>query len=207
LIKDKKMTKQVIQVGSTVNDGTGDTLRQAGIKINSNFSELYTALDNVGYTLPIASNNVLGGVKVGTGLSIVDGTLNALANSYVLPTSTTQSLGGVKIDGSTIVSNGAGTISAIQYALPTATTSIKGGVKVDGTSITIDGNGVISANLIASSNQPFKLPSFTTVQRDALSAQNGDVIYNTSAGKFQGYQNGTWVDLAPTILDGGAAPQ
>jgi len=35
------MAKQVINVGSIANDGTGDTLRIAGQKINSNFTELY----------------------------------------------------------------------------------------------------------------------------------------------------------------------
>jgi hypothetical protein len=38
------MTKQVINTGSTANDGTGDSLRQTGQKINDNFSEVYTLL-------------------------------------------------------------------------------------------------------------------------------------------------------------------
>ena len=36
------MTRQDINIGSSANDGTGDTLRSAGTKINSNFKELYT---------------------------------------------------------------------------------------------------------------------------------------------------------------------
>jgi hypothetical protein len=35
------MSKQIINVGSIANDGSGDTLRLAGQKINSNFTELY----------------------------------------------------------------------------------------------------------------------------------------------------------------------
>lgn len=35
------MTRQVINTGSAANDGTGDTLRTAGEKINDNFQELY----------------------------------------------------------------------------------------------------------------------------------------------------------------------
>ena len=38
------MTREVIAVGSAANDGTGDTLRQAGQKINNNFQELYQFL-------------------------------------------------------------------------------------------------------------------------------------------------------------------
>ena len=38
------MAKQNISVGSVANDGTGDTLRQAGNKINANFTEIYNTL-------------------------------------------------------------------------------------------------------------------------------------------------------------------
>ena len=38
------MTRQNISTGTYANDGTGDTLRQAGQKINENFVELYTKL-------------------------------------------------------------------------------------------------------------------------------------------------------------------
>jgi hypothetical protein len=36
------MAQQLIFVGATANDNTGDTLRDAMVKINTNFSELYT---------------------------------------------------------------------------------------------------------------------------------------------------------------------
>ena len=38
------MARQNINTGTTANDGTGDSLRQAGNKINQNFQELYTML-------------------------------------------------------------------------------------------------------------------------------------------------------------------
>jgi len=38
-------------------------------------------------------------------------------------------------------------------------------------------------------------PRLTTTQRDALTATNGLMIYNTTDNKFQGYANGAWVDL------------
>jgi hypothetical protein len=37
--------------------------------------------------------------------------------------------------------------------------------------------------------------SLTTVQRDALTAVNGMVIYNTTDNKFQGYESGAWANL------------
>jgi hypothetical protein len=45
------MTRQNISTGSSANDGTGDTLRSAGTKINANFTELYTFLGGNASTL------------------------------------------------------------------------------------------------------------------------------------------------------------
>lgn len=61
------------------------------------------------YTLPIASASTLGGVKVGTGLSIdsTTGVLSATGgSSYTLPTASASTLGGVKVgDGLSINSS------------------------------------------------------------------------------------------------------
>ena len=40
------MAKQNLSVGSAANDGTGDTLRDGAIKLNSVIDELYTNLGN-----------------------------------------------------------------------------------------------------------------------------------------------------------------
>lgn len=37
------MAKQIINVGTTANDKSGDSLRSAFIKINANFTELYSS--------------------------------------------------------------------------------------------------------------------------------------------------------------------
>ncbi len=39
------------------------------------------------------------------------------------------------------------------------------------------------------------LGNMTTTVRDALTAANGMVIYNTTDNKFQGYENGSWANL------------
>jgi len=39
------------------------------------------------------------------------------------------------------------------------------------------------------------LPRLTTTQRNALTAANGMIIYNTTDSKFQGYAGGAWVNL------------
>tara|TARA_B100000902_G_scaffold82957_1_gene87547 strand:- start:369 stop:2087 length:1719 start_codon:yes stop_codon:yes gene_type:complete len=42
---------------------------------------------------------------------------------------------------------------------------------------------------------PFRLPSFTTVEKNALSPGNGDMIYDSTLNKAQVYENGSWASL------------
>jgi hypothetical protein len=51
------MTQQVINIGSSANDGTGDPMRTAFQKINANFSEIYSR-DAVGSNLDITGNEI-----------------------------------------------------------------------------------------------------------------------------------------------------
>lgn len=46
-----------------------------------------------------------------------------------------------------------------------------------------------------SCSNTFRLNTYTTVQRNALTASNGMLIYNSTDLKIQGYANGVWVDL------------
>jgi hypothetical protein len=55
-------------------------------------------------------------------------------------------------------------------------------------------NITLTANEV-SVKGPFKLEQYTTTQRNALTAANGHLIYNTTDHKFQGYANGSWVNL------------
>lgn len=54
------------------------------------------------YTLPIATATVLGGIKIGEGLSISeDGTVSVKGGSHVLPAATATTLGGIKAEPKT----------------------------------------------------------------------------------------------------------
>jgi hypothetical protein len=72
------MPQQVIGIGNSANDGTGDPLRAAFSKINQNFTEIY-ARDAVGANFDftnntIASTNTNGNIEldpIGTGLVVV----------------------------------------------------------------------------------------------------------------------------------------
>ena len=45
------------------------------------------------------------------------------------------------------------------------------------------------------SGGPFRLPSFTTTQKNALSSVNGDMVYDSTLNKAQVYENGAWASL------------
>jgi hypothetical protein len=49
-----------------------------------------------------------------------------------------------------------------------------------------------SATVFANALQ---VASMTTIERNALTAANGMIIYNTTDNKFQGYENGSWANL------------
>lgn len=111
---------------------------------DNNFStdekEKLAALEN--YELPAADENTLGGVKIGSGLSIDSD--NKLSATYELPTATPSRLGGVKV-GSGLEIDGNGMMNAVNtYTLPVASPAYLGGVRV-GPGLNIDGAGVLSA--------------------------------------------------------------
>lgn len=53
----------------------------------------------------------------------------------------------------------------------------------------------VYGNIKISDAKELLLGSMTTTQRDALTAANGMIIYNTTDNKFQGYENGAWANL------------
>lgn len=55
--------------------------------------------------------------------------------------------------------------------------------------VTLDVNGPASVNGYV------QFGSLTTIERDALTPANGMVIYNSTNNKFEGYQNGGWINL------------
>ena len=48
---------------------------------------------------------------------------------------------------------------------------------------------------VASTTGFMQLPQLTTTQRNALTAVNGMLIYNTTDSKLQGYEGGAWANL------------
>jgi hypothetical protein len=207
------MSRQIILNGTTANDATGDNLRVTADKINNNFSELYGFVNNYNaYTLPIAAFDTLGGVKIGSGLTIDHTTgllsaqtiaaLNDLTDVTLVNPSVNQIL---KYDGAQWINSSAPPANPFDQDLNT-TNEVKF-VKVTAEEVDLSGSGTptvysetdlylsASGSIEIITKSPFRLATMNTAERNTLTASNGDMIYNTSTNKFQGYANGTWVDL------------
>jgi len=165
------MAKKVIYAGITANDATGDSLRAGAQAINSNFTELYNALGGetgaplglvskvlagkgiivssptgeVLVTTKPATADEIGGIRIGTGLSIdEDGVVTA--NFSELPKASQTILGGIKVGARlSIDANGVLSADSGAYTLPKATSSVLGGIKI-GSGLEIDAGGIVSVN-------------------------------------------------------------
>ena len=91
------MAKQALNLGSTANDNTGDTLRGGGDKINDNFTELYTAIGNGSSLTVSVTNPAVGQVLRYNG-------------STFLPSDYTNLTAGLDVNGNSIVSSSNGNI-------------------------------------------------------------------------------------------------
>jgi hypothetical protein len=79
------MTKLVINIGTLQNDGTGDPLRTAFTKANSNFTELYTGLDTKA-VYPSQSNRIGNYLRTnGTSVQFESVSYNDLTNKPSIP--------------------------------------------------------------------------------------------------------------------------
>ena len=87
------MTQQIINVGDDPNDGTGDDLRTAFGKVNSNFTEVYTA-GPVGSNVQISGNTISTTVSNANLVLEPNGTGRVVVKNNLIPdTNLTRYLG------------------------------------------------------------------------------------------------------------------
>jgi hypothetical protein len=129
------------------------------------------------YSLPTASASTLGGIKVGTNLSIDSNGVLSGISSYSLPTATASELGGVKVGSGLTITNGILSASGSGVPYTGATQAVDLGafdLKVNG--ITVGrGNGNLASN--------------TATGKDALLSNNTIGANNTAMGNQALYSN------------------
>lgn len=82
-----------------------------------------------------------------------------------------------------------------------------GDLSVTGSTISAPSNADLTLTTSGTGNvavaSPFVLTSLTTTERDALTAVNGMMIYNTTSNQIEAYENGAWVSLRGDTADAG----
>lgn len=214
------MPRQIINIGSNANDGTGDTLRDAMIKINDNFIELYneTAVDS---GITISGNNISANrsnddivfVPAGSGsvtfpgIKIDDNNIVAIRsndNLNIIPSgSGVVNFGSITISGNNI----SGTRSNEDINI---TPSGTGTVNI--TNLTVDSSINITDNEIktTASNSDLLLSASGTgsVVVDSISIRDNTITTNQSNADLELSANGTGTVRINTLkfptADGGA---
>lgn len=95
------MAQEIIEVGAAANDGNGDPLRDAMIKSNNNFTELYIGLLNTPSLVNEISSNYT--------LLDTDTVVNCIANSFIITLPSVASFSENKLYN--VKNSGTGTIT------------------------------------------------------------------------------------------------
>lgn len=223
-MNEKSIIKQLTPIGSLGGEGliipnhsglTGNL--DAKNKLNAEYlrNDGDTATGNYNfdnYTLFIDSNNDV----IGIGTSTPDTDLEIAGTSPGIKfrdvdstVSVGQNLGRILFE---CRDNAEDSVNATIYAIGDTTTggmslTFGTGDRAEGAPerIRITSNGQVGIGTsspnassildLTSTTGALILPRMTTTQRNALTAVNGMIIYNSTDNKFQGYENSSWTNL------------
>lgn len=119
------------------------------------WQHIIAKLNETTYELPVATASKLGGVKIGSGITLAaDGTISVSSSTYSLPTASSSVLGGVKVgNGLSISTSGALSVST-------------------GNKITIDSNGAVALQSM----------SFSDLNASNISIPSNSITANVFSG-------------------------
>lgn len=128
------------------------------------------------YHLPIASETVLGGIKVGNNLTIEeDGTLNAETTEYTLPTASASTLGGVKVGNNLAINDGVLTAAVDSVLSGSSTNPVQNSVVTSNISSINSDLGQLDTRTDNLENSVSTLSSTVTSQGTAITGLGNDV--------------------------------
>lgn len=179
----------------------GNTVISGNLSLSGSLS----VANNSSTTGNVVGGNILTiGVVSATG-DITGSNLNASANVYAV-----NYIGNtVSVTGNIVGGNVLGGSNVNATLLTGTTLSVSGTVYAanvfsathTGTSVSVSGNvngnnvfanNIYATNVFVSGTTPFRLPSLTQAQIDALTPQNGDMVYNTTLNLPQIFQVSAW---------------
>jgi hypothetical protein len=210
------MSRKIIRIGTSANDGTGDTLRETANKINFNFSELYTALglDGCGdYSLNIAppcgSDVLIQTCGVGkitldssTTIELKTGSTNNInlnPGGDVVSSKALRLVGdpttvGIYFADGTFQNTAGGGNEGSAYILPKASTSVLGGIKI-GAGLQIDAAGIVSV--------AYSLPTATSITLGGVKVDGTTITINNNGVISASATNTYTLPTATTSVLGG----
>ena len=103
------MAQQIINIGVTANDGTGDGLRAGAGKINANFTELYAKSDRITVTQPVDLDCMETRILALDASVVLKGVWSAAAGTFPG--------GGTAQAGESWIVSGAGTVGGVDFAV------------------------------------------------------------------------------------------
>ena len=203
-------TQRVVNIGETFSilGGTGITTASDAEGVITITRSAITFGDLAGKPTTVAGYGITDAIPAFSAITSKPTTVAGYGISDALATS---SLGAITFTASTIDTSDSSTITitpavTMQSDLIVENSlTINNDLVVDGTFSTT-GSGtpeVFSDNeielnagtRIVPTTGPIQMLRVTTTQRNALTSANGDIIYNTTDNKFQGYENGAWANL------------
>lgn len=206
------MAKQTVGLGSSANDGTGDTLRSGGTKLNANFDEIYAEF---GDGTNLASGNTSGDILVADGTKFANvtttgdinisntGAINLRGSELTVASGSTPGSTSNKIynvdgtlfwNGNTIGVSGGGNMSSFTVAGDSGTSqsvtdadtlTVAGGTGITTTTESGTDTVTINAEVSLTGTQTFTNKTLTTPVISSIS-NTGTITLPTSTDTLVG---------------------
>lgn len=196
----------------------------SNIRIQRQQANITVSEPRADYHLPIASDTVLGGIKVGNNLSITtDGTLSAVGGEYSLPVASSTTLGGIKVGEKLSITNGVlsadvDSVLNVQSTNPIANAVVTSALNaLDNTATELDDRldtietnyGTLSNTVTSHTNSISTLNSSLSSLSDTVDNQ-GSLISTNTSNISQNTEdisniNSSLSDLSGTVTNQGTA--
>ena len=198
------MANQILALGTTADDGTGDNLRVGGDKINDNFLELYTAL---GDGDAIASGISASATVISLVAPNISGTVAGTQTAATITTLATTTVNGTTLNGGTLalaagsITDSSGAISFGNENLTTTGTFGVGAITTTGAFKGADGYTIGNASVAAV--MTLASSGIVTFADDILIKDGGTIGNATTAAAIQIEADGDIVLSDDLYISGG----